>query len=98
MFTVSFPAKQISFENPITVYDAAKEAELISREVIACAVDGKMVDLTHVIEADANVALYTFDSKEGKKVFWHTASHVLAQAVKRLFTSGTPLLTCWPRP
>ena len=85
MFTVSFPAKQISFENPITVYDAAKEAELISREVIACAVDGKMVDLTHVIEADATVELYTFDNKEGKKVFWHTASHVLAQAVKRLF-------------
>lgn len=85
MFTVSFPNKQMSFENPITVYDAAKEAELISREVIGCAVDGKPVDLTHMITGDATVALYTFDNKEGKKVFWHTASHVLAEAVKRLY-------------
>jgi len=85
MFTVSFPNKQLSFEAPLSVYDAAREAELISREVIACSVDGKMVDLTYVIDADAAVVLYTFEDKEGAHVFRHTASHVLAQAVKRLF-------------
>ena len=85
MFTVSFPNKQLAFEAPLSVYDAAREAELISREVIACSVDGKMVDLTHVIDGDAAVVLYTFEDKEGAHVFRHTASHVLAQAVKRLY-------------
>ncbi len=85
MFTVSFPSKQLQFDAPITVYDAAREAELISRDVIACAVNGKMVDLTTPIDADAEVVLYTFDDKEGAHVFRHTASHVLAQAVKRLY-------------
>ena len=85
MFTVSFPNKQLAFEAPLSVYDAAREAELISREVIACSVNGKMVDLTHVIDGDAAVVLYTFEDKEGAHVFRHTASHVLAQAVKRLY-------------
>ena len=88
MFTVSFPNKQLSFEAPLSVYDAAREAELISREVIACSVNGKMVDLTYVIDTDAAVALYTFEDKEGAHVFRHTASHVLAQAVKRLFPAA----------
>ncbi len=88
MFTVSFPNKQLQFEAPVTVYDAAREAELISREVIACAVNGKPVDLTTPIDADADVVLYTFDDKEGAHVFRHTASHVLAQAVKRLFPAA----------
>ncbi len=88
MFTVSFPNKQLQFDAPVTAYDAAREAELISREVIACAVNGKVVDLTTPIEADADVVLYTFDDKEGAHVFRHTASHVLAQAVKRLFPAA----------
>ncbi len=88
MFTVSFPNKQLQFDAPVTVYDAAREAELISREVIACAVNGKVVDLTTPIEADADVVLYTFEDKEGAHVFRHTASHVLAQAVKRLFPAA----------
>ncbi len=88
MFTVSFPNKQLQFDAPVTVYDAAREAELISREVIACAVNGKVVDLTTPIEADADVVLYTFEDKEGAHVFRHTASHVLAQAVKRLYPAA----------
>ncbi|MBQ7921283.1 MAG: threonine--tRNA ligase [Clostridia bacterium] len=85
MFTVTFADKAMQFDAPLSVYDAAKAAELISREVIACAVNGVTVDLTHVIDADANVSLYTFADKEGARVFRHTASHILAQAVKRLY-------------
>ncbi len=79
-----------------SVYDIARENELISRSVIAAKVNGEVVDLTHVITEDADVALLTFegaltadgvDESEdgGRKTFWHTASHILAQAVKRLY-------------
>ena len=83
---------KIQFENTVfeaqsamTVYDAAKEAGVLSREVIAAQINGKSCDLTTLIEADAEVKLLTFDDEAGKHVFWHTAAHVLAQAVKRLY-------------
>ena len=85
MFTVTFPEKQVSFDAPLSVYDAAREAGLISREVVGCAVNDVPVDLTHMIDGDASVKLYTFADKEGKHVFWHSASHILAQAMKRLY-------------
>ncbi len=88
MITVSFGESKFSFEAPITVYDAAKEAELISREVIAASVNGKTVDLTTPITEDAQIALYTFADDEGKHVFRHTAAHILAQAVKRLYPAA----------
>lgn len=53
----------------------------------ACAVkiDGKVCDLRTVIDNDCTFEVLTFDSEEGKKTFRHTASHILAQAVKRLY-------------
>ena len=53
---------------------------------VCCArVDGKVVDLRTPLTSDCRVDLLTFDDPDGKKTFWHTASHVLAQAVKRLY-------------
>ena len=71
-----------------SVYDAAAEAGLISREVIAAKVNGEVVDLTSLISADADVELLTFADGDGQKVFNHTASHILAQAVKRLYPAA----------
>ncbi len=68
-----------------TVYDLAAEAELISREVIAAKVNDEVVDLTTPVSADAEIELLTFENEDGQKVFNHTASHILAQAVKRLY-------------
>ncbi len=68
-----------------TVYDLAAEAALISREVIAAKVNGEVVDLTTPVEHDAEIELLTFENEDGQKVFNHTASHILAQAVKRLY-------------
>ena len=82
---ITFGDKKLELSAPITVYEAAKEAELISREVIAASVDGEVCDLTTPITGDADVKLFTFADDEGKHVFWHTASHILAQAVKRLY-------------
>lgn len=77
--------KEISASEPISVYDAAVAAGLISRDVIAAHVNGKLCELTHKIDADSSVELLTFAQEDGKHVFRHTASHILAQAVKRLY-------------
>ncbi|MBQ9132706.1 MAG: threonine--tRNA ligase [Clostridia bacterium] len=68
-----------------TVYEAAREAGLITREVIGAEIDGETVALTHPLKEGDNVKLLTFADPAGKKLFRHSASHVLAQAVKRLY-------------
>ena len=68
-----------------TVYDAAKEVELISRAVIAAKVNGNVCALSTEIKEGDDIALLTFAEAEGKQVFRHTAAHILAQAVKRLY-------------
>ena len=91
---IRFGETQIEIENSMTVYDAAAQAGLISREVIAASVNGNVVALTAALTDDADVRLLTFADEEGKHVFWHSASHVLAQAVKRLYP--TTKLTIGP--
>ncbi len=85
MFKVKFAEKEMEFEAPLSVFDAAKAAEIVSRAHIAAEIGGKTVAMTHVLEGDCEVKLLTFADKEGKHVFRHTASHILAQAVKRLY-------------
>lgn len=53
----------------------------------ACAVkiDGEVKDIRTVVDSDCEFEVLTFDDPDGKKTFWHTASHILAQAVKRLY-------------
>ena len=85
MFTVKFPNKEMQFDSAVTAYDAARAAELISRDVLACRINGVVSDLTTLIDKDATVDLLTFEDKDGAHVLRHTASHVLAAAVKRLY-------------
>ena len=85
MIKIVFGEKILELGAPATVYDAAREAELIDRSVIAARVNGNVVALSHLIDSDADVQLLTYADADGKHVFNHTASHILAQAVKRLF-------------
>ncbi|MBR6916421.1 MAG: threonine--tRNA ligase [Clostridia bacterium] len=85
MFRINFGEKIFEADAPLSVYDAARGAELTMLVVLAASVGGKTVELTHVLDADADVKLLTFADAEGRHAFWHTTSHVLAQAVKRLF-------------
>lgn len=72
--------------DPITVIDFAKSiSEGLARNATCAEVDGKIVDLRYVIDKNCFVNILTFDDELGKKAFWHTTSHILAQAVKRLF-------------
>ena len=72
---------------PVSVYEAARELGIISREVIAAKINGEARELSTVIYGEAEVRLLTFRDEEGKHIFRHTAAHVMAQAVKRLFPS-----------
>ena len=83
---INFDSKIFESEAPVTVYDAAKEVfGMVERSVLAASVNGETVALNFLIENDADVKLLTFADKEGAHVFRHTASHILAQAVKRLY-------------
>ena len=82
---INFGSKICEYPSAMTVYDAAREAELIDRSIIAAKVNGTVCALTALIEDDANVELLSFAQEDGKHVFRHTASHILAQAVKRLY-------------
>ena len=75
----------VQLESGCTVYDAAQAAGLISREVLCATVNGKVCELSQPIDVDCEVTLHTFEDEEGKNTFRHTASHILAQAVKRLY-------------
>jgi threonyl-tRNA synthetase len=57
----------------------------LQKAAVAALVDGVPVDLSHAVDKDATIRAITFDAQEGKEIFWHSASHVTAQAVKRLF-------------
>ena len=82
---INFGEQIIEISEPKSVYDVAAEAGIISRAVVAAKVNGNVCALTTLIENDANVELLTFADDDGRHVFRHTASHILAQAVKRLY-------------
>ena len=74
------------YENSMAVIDIARDiSEGLARVACAAELDGKVVDLRTVVDGEHELNILTFDSEEGKRAFRHTASHVLAQAVKRLY-------------
>ena len=74
------------YENGVTPYQIAESISAgLVRVACAAKIDGKGCDLRTPIENDCTVEILTFDDPYGKKAFWHSTSHVLAQAVKRLF-------------
>ena len=72
--------------NGMAVIDIAKEiSEGLARVATSAKVNGELVDLRTVVDSDAELEILTFDSEDGKGAFNHTASHIMAQAVKRLY-------------
>ena len=74
-------------ENGISVIELAGQiSEGLARVATAGKINGEVVDLRTKIENDANVEILTFENDiEGKKAYWHTTSHIMAQAIKRLY-------------
>lgn len=74
------------YESELSVLDIAKSiSEGLARNACCGIVDGEVKDLRFVVTKDANVSICTFDDEEGKIAFRHTASHIMAQAIKRLY-------------
>ncbi len=74
------------YEGAMSVLDIAKDiSEGLARNACAGEVDGKVVDLRTEISSDCTLNILTFNDDEGKKAFRHTAAHIMAQAVKRLY-------------
>ena len=69
-----------------SVYEVAREiSEGLARNATCASVDGKVVDLRFILNKDSELVIHTFDSDlEGKKAYWHTTSHIMAQAIKRI--------------
>jgi len=77
------------FEKNTTVAEVAKSLGTgLYKAACACLIDGEFKDLRTQLEQDCEVAILTFDDELGKKAFHHTSSHLLAQAVKRLYPSA----------
>ena len=71
----------------ISVLDLAKEiSEGLARNATCAKVNGEVRDLRYKLEDDAEVEILTFEnSEDGKKAYWHTTSHIMAQAIKRIY-------------
>ena len=74
------------YESGITVAEIAKSISMgLYKAACACTVDGELKDLRDELTKDCQVNILTFDDEMGKKAFWHTTSHLMAQAILRLY-------------
>ena len=74
------------YEKNITVIDVAKDiSEGFARNVISASFNGTTVETSTHLNKSGSLELYTWDDNEGKKAFWHSSSHVLAQALEELY-------------
>ena len=80
----------IEVEEGCSILEVAKKiSEGLARNATCASVNGETKDLRYVLTEDCELNIYTFDNDlEGKKAYWHTTSHIMAQAVKRLFPNA----------
>ena len=77
---------EIEVESGLTVLEIAKKiSEGLARVALAAKIDDEVKDLRYVVTKNCNLNIVTFDDIEGKKAYWHTTSHIMAQAIKRMY-------------
>ena len=79
----------IKIEKGATILEVARKiSEGLARNATCGEVNGEVKDLRYELQEDCNLVIHTFQEEdlEGKKAYWHTTSHIMAQAVKRLFS------------
>jgi len=87
MIKITFPDGQVrEFEIGITPYQVALQiSEGLARNVLAAKLNGEVVDSSTPMDADAVLQLLTWNDEDGKKTFWHSSAHLLAEAIESLF-------------
>ncbi|MDN5302534.1 MAG: threonyl-tRNA synthetase [Thermoanaerobacteraceae bacterium] len=84
--TVNFRGEARTYPRGITPLEIAEDlSKKLAKEALVAKLNGTIVDLSYKINQDCNLELFTFEDEEGRRAFWHSTSHVMAQAVKRLF-------------
>lgn len=84
---ITFPDGAIKeFESGITGYQIAQSiSQRLADDVLAVKFNDSIIDLHRVITTDGTVKFLTFDDKEGKEVYWHSSSHLMAHAIQDIF-------------
>ena len=83
---VNLRGEQKPFEKGTPAFEIAKSIGMgLYRAACACKINGRVCDLRTPVENDCDLEFLTFDDEDGKRAFNHTASHIMAQAVKHLF-------------
>ena len=83
---------KLEVELGMSILDIAKKiSEGLARNAMVGKVDGEVKDLRYPIEKDCKLEILTFDDEDGKKAYWHTTAHIMAQAVKRLYGESVKL-------
>ena len=86
MIQVSLKGEPREFESGITVAEVAKSIGMgLYKAACAGKLNGKVVDLRTVLTENCELEILTFDQVDGKRAYWHTTSHIMAQAVQHLF-------------
>ena len=88
MVKITFPDGSVrEYEQGVTGLQIAESiSPALARNVVSCGVNGETVELNRPINEDATIALYKFEDEEGKHTFWHTSAHLLAEALKELYS------------
>jgi threonyl-tRNA synthetase len=85
------------FPSGITPYEVAKNiSEGLARNALSASFNGKTVEMSTPLTTNGKLVLYTWDDDEGKKAFWHSSAHIMAQAIKKHYpqaklTIGPPI-------
>jgi len=87
MVKITFPDGSVrEYEQGVTGLQIAESiSPALARDVVSCGINGETTELNRPINSDATVQLYKFDDEEGKKTFWHTSAHLLAEALQELY-------------
>ncbi len=87
LLRITLPDSSIKeYSAPVTPLKVAEDiSPRLADAAIAAEVNGKLVDLNHEITEDSNLVLHTFTTETGKEIYWHSTSHLMAQAVKQLY-------------
>ena len=84
---ITFPdGAQRDYESGVSALDIAKSiSEGLARNVLAAKVNGSVIDATRPIHSDAELQLLTWNDDDGKKTFWHSSAHLLAEALEAMY-------------
>jgi threonyl-tRNA synthetase len=94
MINITFPDKtQRQFEQPVNGYEVAKSiSEGFARKCVAMEIDGILKDIYSLVKEDAEIRFITTDDPEALHILRHTAAHIMAQAVLRLYPDAQPTI------